>query len=78
MTRKEQARFVRELTRNITKQVVTTIQQGRVPEEWDGHELRVLLADRFNESASMSLLRKDGRARRSRAYRNAVMIGNLL
>lgn len=70
MTPKEQARFVRELSKNIAKTIISAIEQKIIPEDWDGHELRVLLSDFHSDSALMSLLYRYPRSRRYRAYVN--------
>lgn len=77
MTRTEQVGFVKELCANIAKVHITAIKEGRIPAGWDGHELRCLLADHFEDSASMSVIRREPRKGRARAYRNTVQTGNL-
>ncbi len=74
MTRTEQRRFIRELVRNVGRDLLK--QVPRVPKEWDGHELRQLIADRF---ALASWTFREQRYRgRYRRYRNEVRVGNLL
>lgn len=77
MNKGEQKTFVRELADNIVKEICGHIDDGKVPEEWDGHELRVLLADAFDRSARMSLIRTEPRRGRSRDYHNTVRVRNL-
>ena len=74
MTRNEQIKFVRELSRNIVNDAVQHIKSGSVPDTWDGHELRALLADKFSESAAMSAVRRAPRLGRARNYRNTVLV----
>ena len=69
MTRERQREFVRELTENITAEIMRNA--ARWPEHWDGHELRMLLADHYHESATMS----DGR--RKADYENDRLVLNL-
>ncbi len=69
MTKAQQRRFIRELCNNVRDDLLKTAVP-KLPEEWDGHELRRLVADRFNQ-ASMTL--RPGRqylqyAARLRAY----------
>lgn len=71
MTRKEQERFVKELIANVQADLVSRVAD--VPEEWDGHELRQWIADRF-QLASFTL--KENK-RRWRDYRNAVATMNI-
>jgi len=72
MTRDEQMEFVASLTNSIQMEVCTHIMKGGVPEEWDGHELRQLLADKFAQASFIKMSRK-----RKSAYSNAVLVNNL-
>ena len=72
MTKKDKKRFIRELTRSVTKTVLAKV--NKMPEEWDGHELRQFLADYYQDSTS--LMRKDYRSR-YRAYKNERLVNNL-
>lgn len=78
MTRKQQLEFIRDLTRNITSDITAQIKANRIPPEWDGHELRMLLAERAAQSGRMSMLSSNRRSKRALAYRNTVIINNLL
>lgn len=71
MKKTEQKRFVKELIANVQKDLLSMLP--RVPEDWDGHELRQLIADRFAE-ASFTL--KENKSR-YKAYRNARMTQNI-
>lgn len=75
MTQAEKRRFIRELAANVVRSVIEAVP--KMPDEWDGHELRRFLADKFDESA-MTIGRPGpyGRpyARRTREYRNAVNV----
>lgn len=62
-------RFIRELCDRIRDDVMRDAE--KMPEAWDGHELRRLLADRFEESASMSAPMENRRKARRRDYENA-------
>ncbi len=77
MNRDEQIEFVKCLAHNIRSELMTQIKEGRIPENWDGQELRCLLAERFEASAQMTLIRKQPRAKRAREYRNTKLIKNL-
>lgn len=78
MTRTQQKAFIRDLSRSITREITTQISTGKIPPNWDGHELRVLLSERHAMSASMSVIAKNGRTSRARNYRNTVLVNNLL
>lgn len=73
MSSAEQILFVKQLTDTITDKVVTNILNGKIPESWDGVELRQILADHY---AHASLDRFFTRSRRA-AYYNVVSINNL-
>jgi len=75
MNKQEQEQFVRELTGNVLAEVLAKSVQW--PDDWDGHELRQLLADAFAASSCMSDAMKDKRAARRRAYENTVLVENL-
>ncbi len=75
MTLTQKKRFVKELIENIHSELKE--KMPRVPEEWDGHELRVWIADRFEEAAKMSCIREDKRGSRRREYKNDVLVMNL-
>jgi len=77
MDQPRQEQFVNELVENIRRDVVRQIMTGRIPSEWDGHELRQLLADRFTQSASLSDDMRNKRSKRRRDYENTVIVNNL-
>lgn len=77
MNKDDKKKFVQELTSNIVQEIIKHIDDDRVPDGWDGHELRVLLADAFDRSARMSLIRTEPRRGRSRDYHNEVRVRNL-
>ena len=78
MTRKQQKAFVRELVRNVSREVIGQIDSGKLPEQWDGHELRELLAINFDLCRSTLMHEKRGAGRaRLRAFRNEMLYRNL-
>lgn len=46
MNKAEKKRFIRQLIRNVQNDLIEAVD--RLPEEWDGIELRELIADRFD------------------------------
>ncbi len=66
MTTVEKRRFIRQLANAIKKEALVTAK--RMPQSWDGHELREYLSDKFNESRSR--LMTETRSARRRAYTN--------
>ena len=71
MTRRQQKAFVRGLIRSVQAEILGSI--GRVPAEWDGHELRRLIRDKFAAAVF-----GDPGQRRVRSYRNEVITRDLL
>jgi hypothetical protein len=78
MTTKEQIDFVKGLSDNIMGDIVRRIRMGRIPENWDGHELRCLLADLHEQSANMTHIRTKKRSKRAKDYHNTVIVHNLV
>lgn len=70
MTHKEQEEFVFGFCNNIRNSVIQNI--NRHPEEWNGLELRQLLANKFADAAYVKMDRK-----RKRAFNNEVLVRNL-
>ena len=73
----EKMRFVSDLAKSIATEMVQKIIEEKIPADWDGHELRSLMAEKFEASAAMSLIRREPRSKRARDYRNAVLANNL-
>ena len=80
MTKKEQRAFLRCLAREVVKAALT--KSAAWPDDWDGHELRQLLADDFAHESTLD--RKEyghtdrrARLRRLRDYRNARYSHNI-
>jgi hypothetical protein len=71
MNESEKIKFVSELSANIAVEIIQHIKGGRIPEEWDGVELRWL----FEEMAVSNFGRQD--RSRKRAYNNIVIVNNL-
>lgn len=77
MNRGEQKQFVRELVDSIVEDLCGKIDEGKIPEHWDGHELRVLLSEKFEDSAKISVIRTSPRHSRARDYHNTVLTKGL-
>lgn len=73
LIKEQQKAFVRELTDSISQSIIRSIEVGKIPEDWDGIELRQLMADKFKEAACSHLMN----GKRGRDYRNHVLIINL-
>lgn len=72
MTREEQIQFIRSLFRGIGDAIVKDIELGKVPENWDGVELRWLADYWVSHSAAMY---KD-KARKAK-FNNTVLVNEL-
>lgn len=74
MTKNEKKRFVKDLSATIAKDICEQIKSGKIPDNWDGHELRFLLAYRYEESAKMSRLMT---GRRLKEFKNTCLVNGL-
>lgn len=77
MTKSQQILFVRELSEGVMKEVIDQIDQGKIPSSWDGHELRCLLGYKHRLSAEMTVIHGEPRSRRTRAFKNEILVKNL-
>lgn len=76
MNQQEKALFVSSLVNNVANELLDQIKAGRIPEEWNGIELRWLLAQRFQD-ATLSTRHDRGNQRRFRSFKNEVLVRNL-
>jgi hypothetical protein len=67
MTKADKRRFIRSLVDSIRREALAKVDL--MPEDWDGHELRQYLADKFAFETTRML--RENR-RRWRNYRNTV------
>ncbi len=70
MKRKDQKRIVKELLGSLAELVLAKLP--RIPEDWDGHELRQWIADVFTANFVHALA-----PGRKREYKNTVLVYNL-
>ena len=77
MTKKDQRRFVRDLSQSIANDFCDLLAAGKIPDNWDGHELRCWLADRHAAAADRTVIRRDLRGKRAREFKNDIIIRNL-
>ena len=77
MQRYAQKELVRDLVRCITDDICNKIVAGTIPKEWDGHELRCLLAEKFKDAAQGTEIQRRPNCGRARDYRNTVRVNNL-
>jgi len=69
----EQEQFLKDLTQNILDDILGHLSDGDIPENWDGIELRWLLAEKFTDSASLC----DKATKRRKDYKNWMLVNNL-
>lgn len=70
MDAKEKKQLIKDLCNNVRDQVLAQVQD--MPEFWDGHELRQLLADRFTDAVLVKMPPS-----RRRKFNNEKLIRNL-
>lgn len=75
MNQEEKIAFITKLTGSICSELCAKVRDGRIPENWDGHELRELLAEKF--LAERGDILKVQRSVRYKSYRNDVLTNNL-
>ncbi len=74
MTLNQKREFILELIDSVRSDIHA--DAAKVPENWDGHELRRWIADRFERSANMGTVMRP-RSRRLRDYKNEILVRNL-
>jgi hypothetical protein len=74
MLQSERVTFVETLCNSIRDEVIARIKTGGIPDNWNGMELRGLLAMKFERESRMD--RPEYRKRR-KAFLNDVLINNL-
>jgi len=72
MDKRAKKQFVKELTDSIVRDIIDYIDFDKIPEAWDGVELRELLKDKFDNARVCSFTSK-----RKKEYNNIVIINNL-
>jgi hypothetical protein len=75
MSPEQQQAYIKDLSDLILQRASSFLAVH--PEEtkdWDGHELRLLLADGHNASANVSDLRRNPRSKRARDFRNTMIV----
>ncbi len=75
LTMPEQSALVHELIDGIRADLMRDIAAGKLPESWDGIELRQLVADRFAFLCGSEALKRN--KSRMKSFRNEVLIRNL-
>jgi hypothetical protein len=76
MNKREQIRFTRDLVRSVTRTMTDQIRKGKIPQDWDGLELRELLKDKFAEQSVKMHLDRSFKTR-YKEYKNHVLVNYL-
>ena len=72
MNAKEKKEFVTELCNSIAKTINNEIDAGKIPDEWNGIELRWLIQEKGNYVAF-----DNGEKKRKKNFKNTVIVNNL-
>jgi hypothetical protein len=70
MDKKTQKKLVKEIAKYAVDSVIRDIENSKIPEEWDGIELRQIISDRVAWHKMME-------NKRMREYKNTVMVNGL-
>jgi hypothetical protein len=76
MNEEEKRIFVANLCDDIRNSILRRVE--RMPDEWDGIELRQFIADEFQAEATISRRNFKGNQRRLRLYHQAIYNNNLI
>lgn len=77
METKEQKQFIENMCNAVKHELQSKIESGKVPENWNGFELRWWLRDTFKNECSHGDSAYNGKSKRKRDYVNDVIINNL-
>jgi hypothetical protein len=74
MNKIEKKEFVSTLMDRLKDEILDKIEDGSIPEEWDGHELRMLIRDKaaqvvWKGTASRTVIKN---------YNNNILVRNIL
>jgi hypothetical protein len=75
MSKRDQRRITRELLSSFGATIDAHIDLGLLPAEWDGLEIRELIAELADRSRATSM--RDKRNQRKRDYDNTVLVNDL-
>jgi len=74
MNKIEKKEFVSTLMNRLKDEILNKIEDGSIPEEWNGHELRMLIRDKAaqvvcKETVSRTVVKN---------YNNDILVRNIL
>lgn len=73
MTKSEQKKFIKSMLKAISVELCDHVTAGKIPENWDGWELRLLIRDAGLAQAMV----REPRSKRERDYKNTVLVNGL-
>lgn len=62
-------KFIRDLIGSVQRDIIAAVR--KMPDDWDGHELRQLIADKFEQETT------DMPRSRAKDYANTRLVNNL-
>lgn len=71
MDKNRKIEFINEMTDNLKEELLKNVD--KMPEEWDGIELRQLISDKANEFVLKDSMNK----KRKRKYNNTCIVNNI-
>lgn len=72
LEKEKKKELVSNLVESVRQEIIKLIDNGKIPEEWNGHELRQLIADKFNYEKTQVM-----KGNRLKDYKNTVYLNNL-
>lgn len=72
MTKNDKIEFVKSILSNMSNRLIEDVEKNKVPENWDGIELRWWI-----EQRARSLVMNDKQSKRYREFENTVIVNNL-
>ena len=73
MTSNEKKEFIKNLTESVAKHLMQEVDTMKIPDEWDGIELRWLLEMEFKQEATFG----NRKGSRRNKFLNTVNVNNL-
>lgn len=75
MTREEQLRFMKNAMDTMMEDFENNLNKGKIPEDWDGVELRWYIRDKASEFVWFDMRGKKSKSYKD--YENTMLVNNL-
>ena len=75
LTREEQLQFMKNAMDTMMEDFEKNIKNGKIPEDWDGVELRWYIRDKASEFVWSDMRNK--KSKRYKDYDNIILVNNL-